>query len=157
MTLIGAGTALASFTAPTCRPTFMPYGLFGFSARVAPRSSIEVRIELPESAREDLTWWKYSNAGGWEEHRNLVRFNAARDVVTISLTDNGKGDDDPVLGVIRDPGGLAPKSITQTSNSSATPAESSGGGSAGPYPLAILLLYAFALVSRSNRYRGLHK
>ena len=135
----------------------MPYGLFDFSARVAPRSTIEVRFELPAAVRDDLTWWKYSNAGGWEERRDLTRFNAVRDVVTITLTDNGNGDDDPVLGIIRDPGGLAPKSITQNPGSPATPAESSGGGSLGPYPLAILLLYAFALVYRSNRSRDLRK
>jgi len=138
------------------RPSNLPYGLFDFSVRVEPRSSVQVSFVLPTPAGNDLTWWKYTNSGGWMEFRSVARFNSARDVVTITLTDNGDGDDNPVLGIIRDPGGLGPISTGQNSSTTARAAGSSGGsgGSVGPYPLIFLLLSAFATLYRSRQRRG---
>ncbi len=137
------------------RPTNLPYGLFDFSVRVEPRSSVQVSFTLPTPASSDLTWWKYTNSGGWMEFRSAVSFNSARDVVTITLTDNGAGDDDPVLGIIRDPGGLGPESLQPNSNTTARAAGSSGGsgGSTGPYLLVFLLLNTFAALYRSRQRR----
>ena len=138
------------------RPTNLPYGLFDFSVRVEPRSSVQISFALPTPASNDLTWWKYTNSGGWMEFSSVARFNSTRDVVTITLTDNGDGDDNPVLGIIRDPGGLGPISAGQNSSNTARAAGSSGGsgGSVGPYPLIFLLLSAFATLYRSRQRRG---
>ena len=84
-------------------------------------------------------------------------FNATRDVVTISIADNGRGDDDPTPGIIRDPGGLGPASpMRDAGNPSFTTVDSddggsSGGGSTGPYLLIVLLLGAIAAAKRSMR------
>ncbi|MCP4334258.1 MAG: hypothetical protein GY785_16490 [Gammaproteobacteria bacterium] len=137
------------------RPSNLPYGLFDFSVRVEPRSSVQVSFTLPTPASNDMTWWKYTNSGGWMEFGSIVSFNSARDVVTVTLTDNGVGDDNPVLGIIRDPGGLGPISGRLNSNTTAKADGSSGGGSGntGPYLLGFLLLSAFARLYRS-RQRG---
>jgi hypothetical protein len=137
------------------RPAFLAYGLIDFGVRVVPGSRVQVSFTLPSPAPADLTWWKYSNAGGWMEYG--ARFNATRDVVTISIADNGRGDDDPTPGIIRDPGGLGPASpMRDAGNPSFTTVDSddggsSGGGSTGPYLLIVLLFGAIAAVKRSMR------
>ena len=131
------------------RPGFFTYGLIDFGVRVVPGSRVRVSFILPSPAPADLTWWKYSNARGWLEYG--AGFNAIRDVVTISIVDNARGDDDPTLGIIRDPGGLGPASSMQdTDNPNTTIGNSSGGsggGSAGPYLLVLLFLRVIAAVS----------
>lgn len=120
------------------RPDFLPYGLLNFSLRVEPGASVEVSIALPAPADAGMSWWKYSNDSGWLDYGANVTFNATRDVMTITLTDNGLGDDDPTPGVIRDPGGLALASAGSSSS------DSGGGGSTGPLLLVFLLLGFFA-------------
>ena len=82
----------------------------------------------------------------------LQSFNATRDVVTISIADNGRGDDDPNLGIIRDPGGLGPAApMRDPVNPSFATAGSdggSGGGSTGPYLLILLLLIVISVARR---------
>ena len=119
-------------------PGFLPYGLLDFSLRVEPGSIVQVSIVLPSPAAADMTWWKYSS-GVWLDYSDNTTFNAARDVVTITLTDNGIGDDDPTPGVIRDPGGLG-----QSVKVPAVDPSAGGSGSANPLLLAFLLLLFFA-------------
>ena len=120
------------------RPDFLPYGLLDFSVRVEPGATVQVSIALPSPAGTNLTWWKYVNGSGWLDYSAVTTFNVARDVMTITLTDNGIGDDDPTLGVIRDPGGLALASAPTTDGSSTS--SGGGGGSMGPLLLVFLLL-----------------
>lgn len=119
-------------------PDFLPYGLLDFSLRVEPGATVQVSIALPSAASSSLTWWKYVNGSGWLDYSADTTFNVARDVMTITLTDNGVGDDDPTLGVIRDPGGLALASAPTTDGSSTS--SGGGGGSMGPLLLVFLLL-----------------
>ena len=81
-------------------------------------------------------------------------FNATRDVVTVSIVDNGRGDDDPTPGIIRDPGGLGPaSSMNNNGNPNSATSQSnggSGGGSTGPWLLILLLLRAIATVKPSS-------
>jgi len=134
------------------RPEFLAFGLIDFGVRVVPGSRVQVSFILPSPAPADLTWWKYSNADGWMEYR--ANFNATRDVVTISITDNGRADDDPTPGIIRDPGGLGPASAMNDTGSPNNAAASSNGGSSGgstgPYLLILLFLLAIATVKRSS-------
>ena len=87
-----------------------------------------------------------------------ARFNATRDVATISIVDNGRGDDDPTPGIIRDPGGLGPaSSMNDTGNPNNTTTHSnsgSGGGSTGPYLLILLLFVAIVTAKRSSTKIG---
>ena len=72
--------------------------------------------------------------------------------MTITLTDNGIGDDDPTLGVIRDPGGLALASAPATGGSSTS--GGGGGGSMDPALLVFVLLGFFARTfAGAHRYR----
>ncbi len=96
------------------RPSSLPYGLLDFSLRVEPGASVQVSFVLPLAADAGLTWWKYADGIGWQDYSANTTFNVARDVVTITLTDNGTGDDDPTPGVIHDPGGLALTSAPAT-------------------------------------------
>ena len=81
---------------------------------------------LPSAAPADLTWWKYSSSSGWIEYG--AGFNATRDVVTISIVDNGRGDDDPTPGIIRDRGGQGPASpMKDTGDPSYASVDSVGG------------------------------
>ena len=134
------------------RPAFLAYGLIDFGLRVVPGDRAQISFTLPEPAPADFTWWKYSTTDGW---RNFgASFNATRDVVTISITDNARGDDDPAPGIIRDPGGLGPTPPMEDTTEPNPAADSSGGGgsgSAGPWLLLFLLFSALIAISRSNR------
>jgi hypothetical protein len=131
-----------------------------FSLRVEPGDTVQVNIALPSPAGVDFTWWKYVNGSGWVDYSASTTFNLARDVITITLTDNGIGDDDPTPGVIRDPGGLGLASSKATVVTSAASSDSGGGGgSMGPLVLVLLLLKicAVAYASASKRQRLLKK
>ena len=140
----------------TNRPEFLAFGLIDFGVRVVPGSRVQIRFILPSPAPADLTWWKYSNAGGWMEYG--ASFNATRDVVTVSIVDNGRGDDDPTPGIIRDPGGLGPKSAMNNTgnpnNATANSSGGSGGGSTEPYFLILLFLL---LLGASSPLLSVHR
>ena len=127
------------------RPESLPYGLIDFSLRVEPGSTIEVNFVLPSPLEpsENVTWWKYVNGSGWVDYSASTTLNAARDVLTITLTDNGVGDDDSTPGVIRDPGGLV--QIPSASGGG------SGSGSFSPLLIALLLLINYARIIARSR------
>jgi len=63
---------------------------------------------LPTAALPDYGWAKLSLiTNAWMDFSEHVVFNPNRTVVTVTLTDGGPGDDNPALGVIDDPSGLA--------------------------------------------------
>ena len=109
---------------------------------------------------ENVTWWKYVEGNGWLDYSDYATLNATRDVLTITLTDNGVGDDDPTPGVIRDPGGLvkipAPIPAAPIEESSAS---GGGSGSFSPLLMALLLLINYVrIIARprsSNRVSNL--
>ncbi len=140
------------------RPDSFPFGLFDFGLRVEPGSTVQVSFVLPQPVGDEMTWWKYTNDGGWVDYSARTSFNATRDVVTITLMDNGFGDDDPLPGIIRDPGGIAPRT-PEAAEPVAPKAASSGGGggTAEPYLLMLLLFAACAAVSRSILRRRLNR
>ena len=125
------------------RPDLLPYGLLDFSLRVEPGATVQVSFALQSAAGTNLNWWKYVIGSGWLDYSANTTFNAARDVMTITLTDNGIGDDDPTPGVIRDPGGLALASAAAIGGSSTS---GGGGGSMSPLLLMFLLLGFYARI-----------
>lgn len=126
------------------QPESLPYGLLDYSIRVAPGATVNVNIALPSPAGSGFTWWKYSDANGWQDFSAHTSFNPIRDVIILTLTDNGPGDDDPRLGWIRDPGGLATASNI---SGGGTGSGSSGGGSIG-----LLLLMILVSIMSYRRY-----
>ena len=118
-----------------------------------PGESAQISFTLPAPAPADFTWWKYSATDGWIDYG--ASFNATRDVITITVTDNTFGDDDPAPGIIRDPGGPGPVSLLNdaTEPSVADDSSGGGGGSTGPW---LLLFSAFIAISRSYRLARKH-
>lgn len=67
-----------------------------------------VTFFLPDAAPPGYGWAKLSLANGeWLDFSDRAEFDPSRTVVTVTLADNGAGDDNPGLGVIDDPSGLA--------------------------------------------------
>ena len=131
------------------RPAFLAYGLVAFGLRVVPGDTAQISFTLPAPAPADFTWWKYSTTGGWMDYG--ASFNATRDVVTVTITDNAIGDDDPAPGIIRDPGGLGPAPVmTDTSAAKLDTGSSGGGGSVGPWLMLFLLFSALIATGCSN-------
>jgi K319L-like, PKD domain len=63
---------------------------------------------LPTAAPPDHGWAKLSlRTNEWIDFSEHIVFNPNRTVVTVTLTDGGPGDDNPALGIIDDPSGLA--------------------------------------------------
>ena len=93
----------------TCGPGDLPLGLFGFEVHgVTPGGTAAVRLTLPTGLAPSA-YFKQDPATG-----TLSRFNfngntgavIAGNVVTLHLTDGGRGDADGLVnGVIVDPGG----------------------------------------------------
>jgi predicted RNA-binding protein with TRAM domain len=124
----------ATMPASSGKPDNLIYGLVEMEVRVStPGATTTVTIFLPSAAPDGYGWYKYTAATGWIDYNENAVFNAAKDQVTLTLTDGGRGDDDGVVNaVIVDPSGLGTGSSTSSSSSSiATTAGdwgSSGGG-----------------------------
>jgi hypothetical protein len=87
-----------------------PHGFFNFTIEgLAPGETVEVTITLPDDMPPDTQYWKYgptvaNPVDHW--YQIPVGDNDGDNVITITLTDGGDGDDDLVAnGVITEPGG----------------------------------------------------
>lgn len=83
---------------------------------------------LPTAALPKYGWAKLSRNLGWMDFSDHVVFNPSRTVVTMTLTDGGPGDDNPAVGIIDDPCGLA---LMATDGKDADSGGGGGGGSSG--------------------------
>ncbi len=126
------------------KPMNMTYGLIDIRLSVDPGATATVTIHLPNPVPDGYHWYKYyNNTAQWEDYccTNAIGamgavFNAARDQVTLTLTDGGIGDDDTMAdGIISDPSGLGitaatgtPADPDQQANPGVSPEVSSGGG-----------------------------
>jgi len=81
-----------------------PHGMFSFEITcISPGATVTVTIELPEAVPQGTVWWKYHN-GEWYWLRNQT--DDGDNIMTIRLTDGGRGDaDGSADGSITDPGG----------------------------------------------------
>jgi hypothetical protein len=102
----GAGCTLTSaqfVAAPAGMPANMdfPHGLADFTLTGC-ASGATVTITYPTPIAEGATYWK-------EIEGTYVPFSAtlAGNSATFSLIDNGSGDDNPAVGIIHDPSGVA--------------------------------------------------
>jgi len=105
----------ASTTADGTAPVKLPHGLAEFSLQSqTPITGTSiftstVSFFLPTAASPDHGWAKLSlqGNGAWIDFSDHVVFNPSRTVVSMTLTDNEDGDDNPAIGIIDDPSGLA--------------------------------------------------
>jgi hypothetical protein len=107
-----------------------PHGFFAFDIEnVAPGASVTVQIALPAGSRPDR--YVKCNAAG-TSCSDFAGATFAANLVTLVLTDNGAGDNDPTPGRISDPG--APAQVIEPV------AGQKGSGGAMPFWLWMLAL-----------------
>ena len=90
------------------RPGNLIYDLIDMEIEVdEPGATAIVTVSLPGQVPTEYGWYKYSPNRSWYDFSANAVFNAARDQVTITLTDGDIGDDDGLAnGTIVDPSGL---------------------------------------------------
>jgi hypothetical protein len=108
------------------RPGDLIFGLMDIQIKVAkPGDTVSVMYSLPEPVPSEFGWFKWNESSGWLDYSLHAQFNTPRDMVTITLTDGGTGDDDEMVNsMIVDPAGLG----VSTSDSSSDSGGGSGGG-----------------------------
>ncbi len=94
----------------------LPYGLFSFTITSLPvGSTVTVTISFPTDIPAGSQYWKVHDGDWILLPAEFVGSNDGDNILTLTLTDGGIGDDDGVAnGEIVDPGGPG----TQTSNTS---------------------------------------
>lgn len=80
----------------------LPHGLLDFALTGC--SQVQVVLTYP-AIPSGARYWKRDAADAWAPFGNAV-VDARAGTVTLTLTDNGPGDDDPAPGRIADPGGV---------------------------------------------------
>jgi hypothetical protein len=95
----------ATPTAPS-PPVELPYGMFSFTiCCLDPGDSVTLTVTLPGPVPAGSVWWKYQG-GSWSSLP--IGSDNGDNIITITLIDNGKGDEDPTSGLIIDDGGPGP-------------------------------------------------
>lgn len=135
-TLNNLRTVATPMGAPTTRA--YPNGFFAFNLdNVTANSTVTVTITLPADARP--TSYVKCNADG-SSCADFAGATFNNNVVVLTLTDNGAGDNDPREGFISDPGAPA---VTPAAASGSASVGGGGGGSLNAMllPLVGLLLW----------------
>jgi len=104
-------TAVAEGTLPTAGKPDVAFPLGFFSFRItglAIGQTVVVTITLPSAMPVGTQYWKYHEPEGWINVTSLLGDNDGDNVLTLTLTDGGLGDDDGAAnGTIVDQGGPA--------------------------------------------------
>ncbi len=89
-------------------PDGMPYGIFDWAVRTNEAGgTAKVTFYFPEAQPWYYTWFKYSPTNGWSNYGDHAEWNASFTQLTLTVTDNGIGDDDGQANwIVLDPGGL---------------------------------------------------
>jgi len=112
------------------------HGLFNFIITgVTHGGQVIVSITLPSAIAEGAEYWKYRSSGnvtaeGWVNMTSLLGDDDGDNILTLTLTDGGLGDDDGLAdGTITDPGGPGIPPATPT------PTPTPGGGASTTWTL----------------------
>jgi len=83
------------------------HGFFSFDITgVGIGGTVIVTMTFPTPIPTNMRYWKYHDPEGWIDVTALVGSNDGDNVITLTLTDGGLGDDDGIAdGVILDQGG----------------------------------------------------
>jgi hypothetical protein len=89
------------------KPINFPDGLFSFTITgLSNGQTVTVTITLPSPVPVGTQYWKYHVPEGWINVSSLLGDNDGDNVLTLTLTDGGLGDDDGTAnGLIDDQGG----------------------------------------------------
>lgn len=101
-------TAVAEGTLPMAgKPNLVfPHGFFSFRITGLITGTAVVTIVFPSAVPAGTQYWKYHVPGGWIDVTSLLGDNDGDNVLTLTLTDGGLGDEDSAAnGVIVDQGG----------------------------------------------------
>lgn len=104
LSVSGAGCVFTDarfIAAPPGLPARFPHGMVDFTLAGC-AGTATVTVTYPTAVPAGATYWK-EIAGAYAEYPASLGPNSA----TFTLTDGGAGDDDPTVGVIHDPGGVA--------------------------------------------------
>jgi len=82
----------------------LPYGIFDFIVNVTAGSTAKIVFIPPEPFTQGTKWYRLDAVAGTLKEYPYFEVNAQGQGI-LTLTDNGAGDADPRLGVIRDTGG----------------------------------------------------
>lgn len=121
-----------------------PLGLSAFT--VHSTGTVEITVTYPDTIPAGAKYWKVDSNGIYTAYPATISGNT----VTFRLTDNGAGDEDPTVGVIRDPSGLG-LAVTRGDGSDSG---SGGGGSTDLWGLLGLLPLLLLRRFRQQRQRG---
>jgi hypothetical protein len=100
----GCITELAAQAPPAGAPAGVvsPHGMFAFKILCISGSTVTLNVTLPGPVPVGTKWWKYQN-GSW--YWLPIGSDDGDNFITVTLTDNGQGDEDSILGQITDDGG----------------------------------------------------
>jgi sugar lactone lactonase YvrE len=115
-TFVTSGGSISGLTALaqsqlTCAPKSgfdFPQGFFSFNIiNLIPGTTVTITITLPANMPINTQYWECIN-GNWVDYTSLLGSNDGDNILTLTLTDGGRGDADGVAnGTIVDPGGPA--------------------------------------------------
>ena len=147
VSISATGGELISFTtaspSPALPPGFTaPYGMLNFSASTTPGGYVTFVLTLPAPVVDYLklvgsTWASFT----WD---GSTGFQINGNTVSVTIQDNGRGDADPTVGVVADPGMPVLRSGT---------IPVTGSGSEVPLRLATLVLLLGASLWLATRPR----
>jgi hypothetical protein len=107
---------LADMPSSAIQPEGLLYGLVDFELQVNDSANTSFTIYFPAPVPDGYKWYKYTEAKGWFDFdRDIISngngegavFNGDRTQITLYINDNSAHDDDPTVGIVKDPGGLA--------------------------------------------------
>ncbi|MEF8943369.1 MAG: choice-of-anchor U domain-containing protein [Desulfohalobiaceae bacterium] len=104
------------------RPETMDYKLFSFELKTSePGETAQVKFHFEDPLPEGHVWHKYDDQHGWHKYEDNAQISSDNKVVTLTLTDGGRGDQDGQENMrIVDPSGPG-SATTVSSDDSSSP------------------------------------
>ncbi len=121
---------VATFEAPS--GGYLPYGIFDFIGNVTEGSTAKIVIVPPKPFTQGTKWGRFDAASGPLKEYPYFEVNSQGNGI-LTITDNGAGDSDQRLGVIRDTGGPVSSGGSSSGSSGCFIATAAFGSYLHPY------------------------
>lgn len=128
---------LQDIPATLMQPRDVLYGVVDFDMKIVDPANSYITLHFPQAVPPEYKWYKYTAARGWFDFdRDLISggagqgaaFSPDRTQLTIYIDDNSEFDDNPISGIISDPGALGAGVEASASTMSTAPGSNSFGG-----------------------------